>query len=461
MILSDRVSGKVSLSGMLLAVGFALLTLPGWSLGQPREPEREERAAPESQPAEEHAQLPPQCREALNRELPAACLRAVPEDRPVTSDACMKCHTRQSIVTGVSSMPSATCMTCHTQQGLVGKGNWKHSYEGKAEPDRKWTHSYGGAAGEKGMADYHRIAALELENQQLGEALVAVGAALGRVTTPANVERSKGAPTWAWEPIPGKSIRFFQGNGRTYYLKADKNHTYLSSLSDVNGKLIWRSAFGESVPVSDPRGRWTLEEAADGKEITLTWSGDGLGSARYTFDKNTGRVVRREVVTDPPRPVREAPQAKGMAAEFREAALEVAKERKLKAEEGFKQLLKEINASGPNDRQITQQELDAAKAKLREAEAKLKEAELAVQHDAKSTRKLAPAANIEVKVFTLRYAKAPEVSRSLKDLFPEKDGWSLRITANEGTNSLLVRGTEKDLKAANKVIELLEKMSNK
>jgi beta-lactamase regulating signal transducer with metallopeptidase domain len=47
MILSERISGTVSSWGILVAIGFALVTLPGWSLGQQKEPTKEQPPAAE------------------------------------------------------------------------------------------------------------------------------------------------------------------------------------------------------------------------------------------------------------------------------------------------------------------------------------------------------------------------------------------------------------------------------
>jgi uncharacterized protein (TIGR03067 family) len=54
MILSERVSGKLSAWGILAAIGFAIVALPGWSLGQQKQPKKEQTPA-----TEEPAKTPP------------------------------------------------------------------------------------------------------------------------------------------------------------------------------------------------------------------------------------------------------------------------------------------------------------------------------------------------------------------------------------------------------------------
>jgi beta-lactamase regulating signal transducer with metallopeptidase domain len=75
MILSDRVSGKLSSWGILAAVCLSLVALPGWSWEQ--EPKKLER-----EPSEK----------ARSEKLPAACREGIAKYGSAEANVCMKCH---------------------------------------------------------------------------------------------------------------------------------------------------------------------------------------------------------------------------------------------------------------------------------------------------------------------------------------------------------------------------------
>jgi hypothetical protein len=69
---------------------------------------------------------------------------------------------------------------------------------------------------------------------------------------------------------------------------------------------------------------------------------------------------------------------------------------------------------------------------------------------------LQPGGKTVVDVFTLKHAKAAAVAKALHDLFPEKDGLTLRIASEPNSNTLVVRGSREELDMIEAIITKLE-----
>jgi hypothetical protein len=65
-------------------------------------------------------------------------------------------------------------------------------------------------------------------------------------------------------------------------------------------------------------------------------------------------------------------------------------------------------------------------------------------------------ARTEVSVFVLKHTRAAGVAKALTELFPEKDGLTLRITSEPVSNMVLVRGSREELDVVEAVISKLE-----
>ncbi len=120
---------------------------------------------------------------------------------------------------------------------------------------------------------------------------------------------------------------------------------------------------------------------------------------------------------------------------------------------------------------IRKDQLDAARASLDQAIAILKKLEASAADNKPSTNDYAPPKKTEakgqntpywtqereVKFFSLHSARAVDVSRILKDLFPEEEARNPRIAADERSNSLIIRGTAKDRESIEAIVERLER----
>jgi beta-lactamase regulating signal transducer with metallopeptidase domain len=127
---------------------------------------------------------------------------------------------------------------------------------------------------------------------------------------------------------------------------------------------------------------------------------------------------------------------------------------------------------------INKEQLDAARASVDKAMAILKQLE-AKAPDTKpatndyfppkktepkspnnpSTTPTPPTGNQEREVtfFSLQFGRAKDVARMLKDLFPEDEASNPRITGDERSNSLIIRGTAKDRDTIEGIVNRLEK----
>lgn len=70
-----------------------------------------------------------------------------------------------------------------------------------------------------------------------------------------------------------------------------------------------------------------------------------------------------------------------------------------------------------------------------------------------------PGGKTTVKIFTVKYAKAPTIAKALHDLFPEKDGVTLRIACEPNLNILMVRGNAEELDLAEAITSKLESVA--
>lgn len=62
----------------------------------------------------------------------------------------------------------------------------------------------------------------------------------------------------------------------------------------------------------------------------------------------------------------------------------------------------------------------------------------------------------KVHSFPLKDAKAAAVAKVLQDLFPEKDGFTLRITSDPGSNTLFIRGNPEEMKKVEAIIRKMD-----
>jgi beta-lactamase regulating signal transducer with metallopeptidase domain len=249
MILSDRVSGKVSSWGALAAMLFALAALPGWSLGQarPAEAKAEAPKPPGDDPvlrdlieqgkfAEAKARLdmlkkqaadkagggafPEKWRETLLKELPAACVKGLPKDAAVSWKTCMTCH-------GAGPKP------------VPAQDAWRN---------------------------LHADIFLDLPVERL-----------------APPDRAAGID--------------FKGNKRHYRLMFEGNAAVLTA-STEDAKVLWKTQFADSLPGRKAEDKWTLDESKDGKVVTLTWTKAG-GSMQYKLDLATGKMIQIHMTGSP------------------------------------------------------------------------------------------------------------------------------------------------------------------
>lgn len=264
MILSDRVSGTRSSWGILAAMVFAVVALPGWSLGQPK-------PAPADDPvlrdlieqgkfAEAKARLdalrkkqaadkavadgvfPEKWRETLVKELPAACIKGLPKDAALSWKTCMSCH---------------------------------------------------GGAKEPGASDY--------------KLNVVPNVFEGKVTLLSELSKAK------LEPVrPPQVFPAIIGNKRIYRLTFEANGTTLSA-STEDDKLLWKSQFADSLSGRKSDDRWTLDEAKEGKTVTLTWT-QASGGSQYSFDADTGKMLGLSKNANPvPPPTAQSPNKEELA----------------------------------------------------------------------------------------------------------------------------------------------------
>jgi len=137
----------------------------------------------------------------------------------------------------------------------------------------------------------------------------------------------------------------------------------------------------------------------------------------------------------------------------RKTTADEAKARMARAEADYKRFM-ELFKSG----QISQQEAEAAKKAWIDANVRWT-AEVKPDMTPNTAKNPYWTQEREVKFFSLQYARAVDVSRILKDLFPEDEARNPRISADERSNSLIIRGTAKDREALEAIIERLEKSS--
>lgn len=71
-----------------------------------------------------------------------------------------------------------------------------------------------------------------------------------------------------------------------------------------------------------------------------------------------------------------------------------------------------------------------------------------------------PPLNSEVHVLVLKHSKSDGVAKALRELFPEKDGLTLRIASEPDMNALLLRGSPEEVDKIYAVIDKLEKIAH-
>jgi Skp family chaperone for outer membrane proteins len=69
---------------------------------------------------------------------------------------------------------------------------------------------------------------------------------------------------------------------------------------------------------------------------------------------------------------------------------------------------------------------------------------------------LRPRARMDVNVFTLKHANAKRVAQALRDLFPQRDGLTIRVACEPSLSILLVRGSQTELEVVEALINRLE-----
>jgi Bacterial type II/III secretion system short domain len=69
---------------------------------------------------------------------------------------------------------------------------------------------------------------------------------------------------------------------------------------------------------------------------------------------------------------------------------------------------------------------------------------------------LQPGGKTVFNVFALKHAKAAAVAKALHDLFPEKDGLTLRIASEPTLNTVVIRGSREESDVVEAIITRLE-----
>jgi hypothetical protein len=67
-----------------------------------------------------------------------------------------------------------------------------------------------------------------------------------------------------------------------------------------------------------------------------------------------------------------------------------------------------------------------------------------------------PGDKTTVNMFTLKHTRAPNIARLLHELFPEKDGTTLRFGTEPTSNTLVVRGSPAELDMVEALVSKLE-----
>lgn len=119
-------------------------------------------------------------------------------------------------------------------------------------------------------------------------------------------------------------------------------------------------------------------------------------------------------------------------------------------------------AQEPSARQQEKTQSDTASLERRLADLQAEIAKLRKEVQGLRTERntppvsLQPGGRTQVNVFTLKHAKAAAVAKALHDLFPEKDGLTLRIASEPSLNTVLVRGSREELDVVEAIISRLE-----
>jgi hypothetical protein len=245
MILSDRVSGRVSPLGLVAPALLACAALPGWSL----------------------AQQEPAPRGSLTD--------------PVDNRA----HTAVFIVTGQD--PSTNAGVAKPQVG-------------ESPVAREST----SARLQKLEADIQRLSLLLKTPQTAHLALYDDGRAVKLLKTPQTAHLAlyeDGRPVQHVVRDDRPSVNFVVrgstdgsapvvkvANGHIYVIAAAEKGAYLTAL-DMQGRQTWLTSFPAPQPIQGAGIEWGIEAEPGQKQVTLFWSrGDEI--ARFGFDAKTGKL---------------------------------------------------------------------------------------------------------------------------------------------------------------------------
>lgn len=332
MIISDKVNGKFSSLGALAALGFALVALPAWSLGQQKEPAKS--TAPADDPvlrdliekgkfAEAKDRLeklrkkqnadkniadgvfPEKWKDILAKELPASCLKGIPKNAAMSWKVCMSCHYELK--------------------------------EGSKSDELRLPPASGGE-------QYKRTFLNELAP---------------RLNTPAE---ARGTP---FARVDTRPFIGFQGASGSFLVLFEQERATLEALN-ADGKLLWRSQFANSLPGRTSDDRWSLEEPKDARQIVLSWTGKD-GRVDFRFDSTTGKMLSRQPNAEPNKP-------KGLTARAApdNPLLDEAEAQRALANADYQRAMKLYN-----EKAISRQEFDAIKARWQVADAKWKQVKTA------------------------------------------------------------------------------------
>jgi beta-lactamase regulating signal transducer with metallopeptidase domain len=521
MILSDRVSGKVSWPGMLAAIGLALVALPGWSLGQSQPPN------PPTPPPEVTGRdlkilfdAVGGARLDVGLDQDKAALQArikVLEEEIAHLKTLLKPHQPPPSpqpngvflkLKELSPSPGQVILAdSHDGLALLFKGA-KRAYllnvsnqEGTltaldlATGRHLWRNLFTAGSKDRNSSDLWTLAEtgdgklVVLTWTHKGKRTVMTfDTALGtsKISTPANAD----AKDHAASPSNQSWLTFDSSENNKLDNKAPVRTTAKLWLLQAESRKAQR----EDVVNRAGQARAELEVAERlFKQGALPLASLEQARAQAAVAEATLKLAQDRSAQTPE-----------VAGQQRQAQLEEAAARMAQAEAQFKRLVQLYE-----QKQISAQELEAAKANAGKAAAEvkaLKEKLSEVQHrqaaaaalselgakvaanqkalkekaraqqerefDYEARKALglgpdkwvpatsgAPTPERAVKIYPLQHARAAAVSRILKALFADKEGKSLHFTVDETTNLLLVRGSAADQEAVAAIVERLEASS--
>jgi beta-lactamase regulating signal transducer with metallopeptidase domain len=284
MILSDRVSDKVSVPGLLTASFLALVALPGWSLAD-QEPPRNESSTGFVDDIAYAVPFEPNAVQAQDRpaETPQPNARA-PES---ASSAGTTAERLQKLEADIQKL------TRFLESGAPLP-------EQPQLPDQPEEPQLPEKPGQPQLPDQPRLPRGSLELPDLPPRSAGLPSLQPDVPAQPRVSRrqiARRAPKTATlqadyirirDPMSANAPIVMLGRGRTYILAAAEKGAYLTALS-ADGRQIWLSHFAGPAPIRGLGVEWSLEEPTDQKLVILNRAGPNE-RLRFVFDTNTGAL---------------------------------------------------------------------------------------------------------------------------------------------------------------------------